>query len=764
MGLHIVMRVVFLILLGIYAYQSIRLKKDALNMNGEYLISNPNTVSGIEWSSDYGKYENVEYMDVYSPPISSRYGDVFWTMMDPVPLDEEFVKRFDGRSVAFVGYEVDQVQRTENGDISVPITWAYNHHYCAFINGKKAEIRQVNDFIDTQDMKGAYNHGGKALHNAFLKEGLIDEDEDSEVPISWFISEGNGGEFRKSYHGYPMNYAQLIDSPATFHIQPMQIDTKNRHYNGSDFRADLLPKNSAAPPNASYSGLLECPCTDRKVKKIEYTFSTQTEGVCSKMIPDNVTCFEAAQTVAGDQIGANITTGIKGEPSGCYISHDGDGSINAYFNTEETSVACGEGGTQLTGSFKADKAVTSVSLNLDNSVADGRVTITLGGPSDKWFSVGFNTPNFQMSDLPYTIVVDGSGKTSELKLGDHDPGTPLSASVTVTSNSEADGVRTVVMTREFQGKTQDHFTFDPESSSIPCLFASGRSSSFSYHGPDTRTGGTLKLNFLDSATCVCPAGMSGSINGVPFKHNCRPEPMGDLIFQKNPTCWIDTYQGGQECCHHKTILLDKDQEQPEDVLTYHMKFRFYYQEYMPASNAVHAWDQGPSHSNLIRLYHQTEAYASEYDVPQCGPGTPTEQCVHMITSHFTVMDMANNCGLRKSPNCWGNMDAADGVEIIYAAGHCHAPSCISMELYHADTGKLLCAHYPTFGQSHEVFDEQGYITIPPCIFGSEEEGLLPPTFLPFNANLTSIKRNNNTFGHYGEMASWQMRGVLALKP
>ena len=30
--------------------------------------------------------------------------------------------------------------------------------------------------------------------------------------------------------------AQLIDSPTTFHIQPMQIDTKNRHYNGSDFR------------------------------------------------------------------------------------------------------------------------------------------------------------------------------------------------------------------------------------------------------------------------------------------------------------------------------------------------------------------------------------------------------------------------------------------------------------------------------------------------------------------------------------------------
>jgi len=29
----------------------------------------------------------------------------------------------------------------------------------------------------------------------------------------WFISEGNGGESRKSFHGYPHGYAQLIESP-----------------------------------------------------------------------------------------------------------------------------------------------------------------------------------------------------------------------------------------------------------------------------------------------------------------------------------------------------------------------------------------------------------------------------------------------------------------------------------------------------------------------------------------------------------------------
>ena len=72
--------------------------------------------------------------------------------------------------------------------------------------------------------------------------------------------------------------AQLIDSPTTFHIQPMQIDTKNRKYNGTDFKADLLPKSSAAPPNASYSGLLECPCTTRIKKDINVTYATQNTG------------------------------------------------------------------------------------------------------------------------------------------------------------------------------------------------------------------------------------------------------------------------------------------------------------------------------------------------------------------------------------------------------------------------------------------------------------------------------------------------------
>ena len=78
------------------------------------------------------------------------------------------------------------------------------------------------------------------------------------------------------------------------------------------------------------------------------------------------------------------------------------------------------------------------------------------------------------------------GNVEERKLGDHDPGTLLTASVRVTSNTVVDGERTVVMTREFKGKTPDHFTFDASSSEISVITASGTGPNYAYHGPKQR--------------------------------------------------------------------------------------------------------------------------------------------------------------------------------------------------------------------------------------------------------------------------------------
>jgi len=85
---------------------------------------------------------------------------------------------------------------------------------------------------------------------------------------------------------------------------------------------------------------------------------------------------------------------------------------------------------------------------------------------------------------------------------------------------------------------------------------------------------------------------------------------------------------------------------------------------------------------------------------------------------------------------------------------------ISLELYNADTGDLLCRQTPIIGTgSTAKFDELSYIALPPCLWGYDD-GLVPPVRLTLDTNLVSIKKNNNTFSHYGEMASWQMRGVF----
>lgn len=83
-----------------------------------------------------------------------------------------------------------------------------------------------------------------------------------------------------------------------------------------------------------------------------------------------------------------------------------------------------------------------------------------------------------------------------------------------------------------------------------------------------------------------------------------------------------------------------------------------------------------------------------------------------------------------------------------------------MELYDADTGRLLCGVEPLYGTSGAIYDEKGFLTLPPCLWGDLADGLEEPIFLPLNTTLLSIKRNNSTLPHTGEMASWQMRGVV----
>ena len=104
------------------------------NMNGDYRVA---SVDGlVDFNTDYAS-KGHEYFDVWSPEIATRYAEVWWHDMGKQPLPQEIVARFANKTMAITGYEMDMVMVQPAGqpganpaqDVSVPMNWAYNHHY-----------------------------------------------------------------------------------------------------------------------------------------------------------------------------------------------------------------------------------------------------------------------------------------------------------------------------------------------------------------------------------------------------------------------------------------------------------------------------------------------------------------------------------------------------------------------------------------------------------------------------------------------------------
>jgi len=590
----------------------------------------------------------------------------------------------------------------------------------------------------------------------------------------------NGGEFQKSYHGLAPPFAQIVESPRQVHVYPMQIDTWNRNMNNHTHLPGPLPSNSRIPQDAGYSGLLECPCSDRILIEWGITYAidegnchSSNTNTCKESIQNATECFTAVEyVIKGVQYDTKIISD-KSLPAGCTGSLDEEGKVQAVWNNAKTSTKKSHADLET-----KDSHLVGVSLGLVNmtvamdptSTSATSVQLKLTGPADKWFGIGFGSQTMCMhmegdecpGGGPYAIIVSGND-IAERKLDHHGPGVVLSSSITVHSNQVENGIRIVHLSRPMKGPTEKHFTFDASSPSIPLIMANGCSLKFAQHcghGPNQ-----INLLPVNARKKLCQSGIQGSINGWPFHKQCGPFPISDLYVQNNPTCHVQTYKGGLSCCRHDQSLLDKAQEIPwqDQPLEYYLKFRFYFEEYKKPSHA----SESPSHQQLIRLWWQTEAYAGEYDIVQCRDGTPPSECVQIITSRFKVRDMIHDCPIHDASYCTGkgssDSSKTEGVKLIYAGPHCHAPTCLSMELYNADTGQLLCHMEPVHGSGSGLYDEHGFLSIPPCLWGDASEGLVEPQLLSLDTTLMSIKRNNSTLPHTGEMAMWQMRGILVRK-
>ena len=190
-----------------------------------YTISNPRGAYSTDFEHNVpGK---VEHFDVYGT-VRTSYSEVYWTRNAPIPLPPALVERFKGKVMAITGYEIDQVTSPHapanatkaplsgfacmpdcgDGDVSVPIYNAYNHHYFSWIHGAGAEA------IDLDEPTHFPNP---------TRTGIREHTPDPKgYPTSIVFKENPGGEYRKSYHGYPAGFAQLVASPTTWIVEPMQ--------------------------------------------------------------------------------------------------------------------------------------------------------------------------------------------------------------------------------------------------------------------------------------------------------------------------------------------------------------------------------------------------------------------------------------------------------------------------------------------------------------------------------------------------------------
>jgi hypothetical protein len=510
-------------------------------------------------------------------PITHLYAQVWWKSLPVEPLPAELIQRFDGKAMAIMGYEVDQVRKTPQGDVSVPINMAYNHHHDAFFTGKHSKMKKIPyDPHDTTISPMARSDPN------FITIPVETSPSPLGIPTSAHLAAGNGGEYRKSYHGFAFPTAYVVDSPQSVHVLPMQIDTWNRakmNITGSPFVPGPLPKHSLSPNDTSalYSGVLECPITDRIQKIIpggtgfNSTFApalfecSSNVTRCAHVVGSATDCFAAAQKAVG-KVATVETSQVASDsmPSGCTLSYDGANRAKAFFNTKQTKQCCGSGVAALAGK------VGSL-VDLEMTVSKDTVQFTITGPDNVWYAAGFFAQN--MNDAPYTIVVDGAGNVTERRMANHAAGTLLATSIKVISNTVASGKRTVVLSRPAVGASKQHASFTLQDLSIPFITAIGTGSALAYHASKTASSITLWPN-AGQSVCMCeqPAAPFGSAKGnikyLPtgeeygFVNYCEPEPRESVLASHNPTCDVRAYVGGLQVCKHMFSLLDSDQEQP----------------------------------------------------------------------------------------------------------------------------------------------------------------------------------------------------------
>ena len=327
----------------------------------------------------------------------------------------------------------------------------YNHHYCVALRGKASEMVYVGRRTKTE---GVTRRAIERNPPEYEPRSANDDNPSSPVPTAQMFWQGNGGEHRKSFKHYAKGYGQFLESPAEFWLQPMLINThgpdgETKHVSGPISR-NSYGQEPNQTINRKYSPMMECPCTDRLPRVFSGYTTTVTDTCGNLTMTDAKSCFAAVAQLTGvaghggGMVTKNTTSAATGNPAGCFMimhtEHEVE-TIEAVFNTASASgTQCGVTDGRPVRSMGSSTKAVAVHLDLDE--ATHNATITLEGPADVWYGVGFNAQ--LMNDLPYTITVEADGTVTERKLANHVGGSVLAKQLEVLSSVVKKPLPTVI--------------------------------------------------------------------------------------------------------------------------------------------------------------------------------------------------------------------------------------------------------------------------------------------------------------------------------
>ena len=170
-----------------------------------------------------------------------------------------------------------------------------------------------------------------------------------------------------------------------------------------------------------------------------------------------------------------------------------------------------------TGTQTLSSGLTA-NINIDNDT--GTTTLTLAGPSNKWFGIGFGNSNMNGTDI---FMTDGSSILDAYSTSNGQPqadSSQESGDWTLVSNTVSSGTRTIVATRANDTGNSNDYTFSASAGSLTVIWAVGSSTTYAYHSIRGATALSVSLGISEN-------------NLLSFE--MYPNPVSDLLNIQLPT-------------------------------------------------------------------------------------------------------------------------------------------------------------------------------------------------------------------------------------